>query len=176
MTHTFGPNIAGHTPPPESRPIYVCTGCKSEMYADAAGQPYYRSILGEWKAGQWNDLCLGMDLSRQIELMLDLRELVLAGFANAHSDIGWRIWHSPLDDRREYFWRLADDDKSLIYGESRGDVADIGENTFVDTVHCIWRPAGAKFVVLLCNDDLGKQDVVVFLANEMEQTLPKGNS
>lgn len=146
------------------------------MYADAAGQPYYRSIIGEWKAGRWDDLCLGLDLSRQIELMLDLRELVLAAFANENPDIGWRIWHSPLDDRREYFWRLADDDKSLIYGESRGDVADIGENTFVDTVHQVWRPAGRSFSLLLCNTELGQSDVVVFLANQMEQQLPKGNS
>lgn len=175
MTHKYGPSTIGTTPPPESRPIYVCTECKTEMYADAAGQPYYRRIAGEWQAGLWDDLCLGIGLSRQVGTMLDLRELVLAAFADACPGLQWKIWNICLDDRRELFWRLADNDESLVYGESRGDVADIGENTFVENARCVWRPPGEDFVAVLVQSDVDGQ-VVAFMAAKMEQPKPPGGT
>jgi len=115
------------------------------------------------------------ELSKQVADMLDLRELILAAFADACPDTSMHIWNIAIDDRRELFWRLADDDESLIYGESRSDVADIGENTFVEDARRVWRPEGEDFVVVLVRSDIDGNVVAVMAAN-MEQQMPLGGT
>lgn len=112
------------------------------------------------------------ELSKQVSQMLDLRELFLAAFSDACPDASMRVWNKAIDDRREFFWRLADDDESLVYGESRGDVLDIGENTFVEDTLLVWRPAGEDFVVVLVDHDVDGNEVVAILALNMELKKP----
>jgi hypothetical protein len=182
MIHKFCPAVIGYTSGPKQRPIFSCKKCKIEMYIDADGKTHYRDQASIWRAAAGDDPCLGSGLSKQIGLMLDLRNLVLTAFTESSSVVnnthlwGFKLDYASIDDRRMYFWSLTDNDQSLVYSTVRNGVVDMTEDTFVDTVHHIWRPEGEEFVILICNNEIDRGDTIVFLARGMEQRVLEGNT
>lgn len=113
----------------------------------------------------------------QIEAFLRLRFELLSQFEEACPNVNGTAETKGMEDRRDMYWRLADSDQSLIYGEETRDVMvnndgtfEPNDNTFVDNVlrKAIWRPAKENIVMVLVNTGLGDPDVIVFLspANE----------
>lgn len=109
----------------------------------------------------------------QVEAFLRLRFELLNQFEEACPHVNGTSEKKAMEDRRDMYWRLADDDQSLIYGEEAQDVMvradgtfDMGESTFVDNVlrKAIWRPEGENVVMVLVNTCIGDPDVIVFLS------------
>lgn len=111
-----------------------------------------------------------MYMTSMVFSMLDAHARVLEAFEEACPKSEGRTAKATIDDRRSYYWRFADNDECLVYGEVSADVAgsEMGENVFVDRVLCYWRPEGEDLVVALVDTEIGDPVALAFLRANLE--------
>ena len=115
-------------------------------------------------------------MTSKMVALLDNREDLWRAF-EAGCSVQGASWRLPIQDRRTMYWRLADDDRLLVYGDGEEDVTSPVplERTFIDAVSIggVWRPEGEEFVMILVNTYLfGRStDVIAILWTSNERSV-----
>lgn len=110
------------------------------------------------------------ELEHAVRTLLESQQQLLEAYEDACPKLNGRACKMPIEDRRDMFWRLADNDESLVFADDaqlimRGELDN--EEVFVECARHVWRHEGGNFVMMVSGDE----DTIVILDAAKERNV-----